>query len=1052
MHAEFEKEKYNVTINANGGEYKGAEYFVKEYTDTTILETPTREGYTFAGWKVIGKANLKNNVLSKVASDITVEAQWKVNEYKLKVKNENGLFSTKTYTVKYGEVKKIEVPTKKGHTFKGWTIEGEGTLNNNSIKIGSGDVTLTAKWQINTYTVSFNVNGGEEKVDDRKVQYKNKIGELPQITKKGYTFIGWYNGNKKVSKNTKIEENMNLIAKYKTNTYELTVNPNGGVWNGKDSEQEFRIEYTTTKEIENPTREGYTFTGWTVSSREAKLKNKIFAIGAEDSILTANWKVNTYRVEFDVNGGNEVYDAINRDYDTELGELPQPTKKGYTFEGWYNEEQKVDNTTLVKNNITLKAQYTINEYELTINPNGGIYNNNDRETGYTLKYQEKIELQEPTRGDYLFIGWNIQGEDAKLDGNSLIMGADDITLTAQWLKDDFSYVVKHYQQSLDGNTYDLISVDIRDGLKKGTVVNAATKEYEGFTRPEAKKITINIDNSQNIIEYRYDRKTYSLTINPNTGLYDGKTENTIINDVKFGATVNLGAPSKTGYTFKKWEITGKNTTILGNTMLTMGSENTVIKAKWEANKYLVSFNGNSGNVNGNDIEATYDEKYGELPTATREGYTFKGWYTQAEGGEEVKKTDTVKITENITLYAHWEINKQTLTINPNGGKYEGKEENTIKTIEFDGIYTVPVPTREGYTFTRWHLIGNGLMSTLVGQSTFTMKTEDCTLEAIWKANNYVLTLNPNGGELETTEKEVTYDKEYGALAQPTRLGYTFDGWYTQAEGGEKINPTNIVKITENTEIFAHWTGIVSTLTIDPNDGKWNNSEEIQEFEMEFDKTKEILLPTREGYTFISWDLTGANSSMSSITENATFTMGTEDAKLTATWKINSYTITLDVNGGAIAETTARRNHNETIDTIGVPTKNGYTFMGWYENIADEATKVEPSTKITKDMNLTAKWEANPVKLTINYNDKVTADNIINSKFEAINRIQIPRREGYTFKGWTLTRGNSQVNTSLTDETVVIMGTEDTTITANWEANKYTLTLEANGGTLTNTIK
>lgn len=1053
LHAEYEAKTYKITINANGGEYKGNKNFTKQYTDEIIVETPTRTGYTFMGWKIDGKANVKKNTLSKVASDVTLEAQWKVNKYKLTVKTDTGLFSDKKYTLNYGETKTIEVPTKTGYTFKGWTFEGKGSISGNTIKIGEGDATLIANWQINTYTVNFDSNGGKEQISKKQIQYKDKIGSLITPTKTGYTFIGWYNGNKKITEDTRIENNMNLVAKYKINTYELKVNPNGGSWNGKETEQKFKLDYNTTKEIENPTKTGYTFVDWTIDSEDAKLKDKIFTIGAGDAKLIANWQINTYRVEFNVNGGNEIYEAINRDYNTELGELPIPTKKGYTFDGWYNGNEKVESTTLVKDNTILEAHYTINEYELVVNPDGGIYNDNEKETRYTLKYQEKIEIAEPTRDGYIFMGWTIDSEDAVIDGNKLIIGAENATLTATWLKNDFSYIVKHYQQSLDGNTYTLVDIDTYTGLKKGTVVKAEPKNYDGFIIPETKELTIDTDNEQNIIEYKYDRKSYVLTINPNTGLYDDKSENTIINDVKFGATVDLKTPSKLGYTFDGWEISGENTDIIGNTMLTMGKENTVITAKWIANKYNVNFNGNGGQVKGNNIvEATYDEKYGELPTGEKTGYTFLGWFTEPEGGEEVKETDTVKITQNIILYAHWEINKQTLTINPNGGKYDGEESNTIERIEFDGTYTVRVPTREGYTFKYWNLTGNGMMSTLTSESTFTMKTEDCTLQAEWEANTYKLKLNPNEGELENTEKYVKYDEQYGTFAIPTRTGYTFDGWYTEVSGGQKLESSEIVKITEDTEIFAHWTIITSKLMINPNGGEWENSNEIQEFEMNYAETKEIQIPKREGYTFTSWTLNGKLANMTDITANATFTMGIEDASLTANWEINSYVITIDANGGAVSDTRIIKKYNETLETMLEPVKNGYTFLGWYENVQDENTKVELNTKVSKDMLLTAKWEANPVDLTINYNDGITDSEVIHTSFEMVNKINIPRREGYTFKGWELTEGNSQINISLTEQTVVIMGTENTTITAKWEANKYNLILEANGGVLENNTK
>ena len=92
-------------------------------------------------------------------------------------------------------------------------------------------------------------------------------------------------------------------------------------------------------------------------------------------------------------------------------------------------------------------------------------------------------------------------------------------------------------------------------------------------------------------------------------------------------------------------------------------------------------------------QVAYEGTYGSMPSPTRTGYTFAGWWTAASGGTQVTSSTTVTIPSNHTLYAHWTPNNYTLTAAPNSGSFNGSTSNTTYTQKFDTQKVLPMPTR-----------------------------------------------------------------------------------------------------------------------------------------------------------------------------------------------------------------------------------------------------------------------------------------------------------------------------------------------------------------------
>ena len=286
--------------------------------------------------------------------------------------------------------------------------------NGNSYEPGASvpaDVTeLTVQWTAPTYAVTLNTNGGT--INSGNVTgYTYGVGAtLPaadDMTYTGHTFKGWYdNENLTGSPVTAIGGtemgNKEYWAKWEINQYTITVKPENG-----------KADITITQDYGTPitaptlTREGYTFKGWDKEIPET--------MPADNITVKAQWEINQYTIAFDTNGGSEIA-PITQDYGTEITAPDNPTRKGYTFKGWDKEIPE----TMPADNITVKAQWEINQYTITFDTNGG-----SEIAPITQDYSTKITAPDnPTRKGYTFKGW-----DREIPKT---MPAENITITARW--------------------------------------------------------------------------------------------------------------------------------------------------------------------------------------------------------------------------------------------------------------------------------------------------------------------------------------------------------------------------------------------------------------------------------------------------------------------------------------------------------------------------------------------------------------------------------------------------------------------------------------------
>lgn len=158
--------------------------------------------------------------------------------------------------------------------------------------------------------------------------------------------------------------------------------------------------------------------------------------------------------------------------------------------------------------------------------------------------------------------------------------------------------------------------------------------------------------------------------------------------------------------------------------------------------------------------------------------------------------------EYYNLYLINTGDEVTITFDPNGGTLNAGEET--KAVQHNGTYgEMPTPIRSGYHFDGWYTEKDG--GTKVDANTSVATKEAHTLYARWSEAKYNITLDPNGGNLANATKEVTYNSPYGTLPTPNRAGYDFDGWFTEKDGGTKIEASTVVTAAEPHTLYAHWT-------------------------------------------------------------------------------------------------------------------------------------------------------------------------------------------------------------------------------------------------------
>ena len=336
----------------------------------------------------------------------------------------------------------------------------------------------------------------------------------------------------------------------------------------------------------------------------------------------------------------------------------------------------------------------------------------------------------------------------------------------------------------------------------------------------------------------------------------------------------------------------------------------------------------------------------DVPANTTYSVTFECNYdlTLKRGNRKATATCQARIDDlgiasaadsGTTVKFHWEeyniatiVNDQEVTsgnrtyINPGGNENEGKEITVTrsKILTYDFVNNTNARKAITHYFGFWVVCQRA--SSYVNQG-----------KIIWtitpKSIAYTVNFDPNGGVVSKASMAVTYGKAYGALPTPTRMGYTFDGWYTELTGGTKIVSSTMVGSSAGSTLYAHWKANQYTVTFDPNGGTVSTTSKTVTYGETYASPKALPEPTYPGHTFDGWytEKTGGTR----VTEDTVVTV-TKDHTLYARWHLTP----------AKEPTGIHLTTNQTIlygkkpwFSEGCATDTGHTISwAWYECSAD----------------------------------------------------------------------------------------------------------------------
>lgn len=411
-------------------------------------------------------------------------------------------------------------------------------------------------------------------------------------------------------------------------------------------------------------------------------------------------------------------------------------------------------------------------------------------------------------------------------------------------------------------------------------------------------------------------------------------------------------------------------------------EDMTLYAKWCPKQYTLTFD-STGGTSAESIDVPFGTAIGEMPTPTKSGYQFVGWYTRENGNGELYTPDNIMPKSDIKLYAAWLQNGKSLVVDfdTNGGK--GSVEKCLVGYN-ETIDSLPAVKRTGYTFVEWNSKPDGTGAHVTKKTKIIYN--NLKLYAIWKPNPCTVTINANKGTVTKDKLTVNYESKIGTLETPVREAYEFLGWYYA--DGTKCSPDDIV--TNNIKLTAKWRGYEYMILLNPKGGKM--TEDDTKYVCCGDSVGELPVPTRKGYYFLGWF---TKSKAKGTQYTAETEMPEKDITLYAGWKKKSgyaTSVSLDVTKlslgvGQSQNLTATLTPIATLDTLSWTSSNTKvaTVSSTGKVTAKGAGTATITVKTTKGKTASVKVTVKKAvtKLTASYSSRtIKVDQIVKATVKA----------------------------------------------------------------------
>ena len=622
-------------------------------------------------------------------------------------------------------------------------------------------------------------------------------------------------------------------------------------------------------------------------------------------------------------------------------------------------------------------------------------------------------LPTPSRVGYTFSGW-FAGEE-RVTADTVNYLTDDLHLVARWTqKTNISYTIEHWVEYVDSG----INPGYSGGQLQSMMHNGVTHQY-----------------------YRYAAPVFE------NGIADGRLElaSRTLDSLSDGLAMAGFTPS------------GAN--VYSVTVAPDGSS--VFPLFYDRNRYTVSYDANGGSLGGNEVRTTvtYGSQYAVMPNPTRTGYTFAGWFTEAHGGIEVQAGEICKATSDHTLYAHWTpVGTTPYTVYHLTQNLKDNTVSADKTADnYTVVHTDHLTGTSDTVVDIYAMAMEGFVPSPDNQYTITILADGSSATYLYYDRRITdVSFDSTGGSDVDFDLRLYYGGTFAFLpAAPKRLGYNFVGWYTgtnptaqRVEAGMSINDINPEGLNHLT-LYARWSPKSYDLTFQTHGGILSGSKTVI-----YDQLVGKL-PTADliGYNFIGWyDKDGKLGvpEGNHITEETPvadliqFINGVEFPKTLYAWyEPVEVTLTLDPGEGKLSgDNTLILTYDRALGELPIPTRGGYTFLGWHLNSLKGAIiTAETICKLVEGATAYAEYTPNlyEVELDTNGGDALDHSTQMGTFDAPYGTLPIPTRPGHTFLGWFDDEGNE-----VTADTILSTSSNHT-LTAHWQANRYTVTLDVNGG-------
>lgn len=1018
LYAEWEANDFDYKVNHYILDTDGVHYTLKEsetFTGKTDEEvTPSVKTYT-------GFTSPDTKTVTLLyGHDIVIDYYYTRNQYKVTLKKDENIQKTSgAGSYYYGEKVTIEATPKTGYSFSKWQddndVLSDNTVNNTSFILGDSDVTLEAKSLINQYDVSY-----IDWLDDTSVSNTDKLGSDVTALDYNSTVRGddlgddktpgvYYKGRvyDRCTEETVGTDGATVYRYFKNASYKVTLDLNDGSGNIFDT---VNVQYDNHyPALKTPSRTGYTFLGWNTKSNGSgdMITEESIVNNDSDDTFYAIWKANIYTVFFDANGGTVTPEQKEVTYNTTYGELPIPTRTGYQFLRWLddnNNEVTSDTIVTITKNQTLKAAWEKMAHTLTFDAGKGSVSPSSKIVAYDDEYGE---LPTPVRKGYDFVEWNY-----KEDGTGDALNTSDVVDTTE---DETVYAIYKpitYTIQLDPDGGEVSTNVITYTIEDEVTIPDANKRGYTFEGWGEKKITNLSKGTTGNLKFKatYNAIVYKISYDYNTGVLKNGQKNPDTYTVET-EDFTINNPVRTGYNFIGWKIgTGepqKEVTIHSGSI---GDISMI--AKYKAISHKVIFEPNGGNTPIKEKTVTYDESYGELPLPTKTGYVFIGWLNENE--EKITDKTMVTTVEDETLTASWAPKQHNVLFDTDGGS---DVEDIV--VTFDKPYgKLPETQKDGYDFAGWVDAENKVVT----KDDIVKTTEDETLTAVWKKKQYSVTCKDVLGDsthIDALLGEMTWQAEYGSFESGSKLGTNTErGFYYK--GRVYTSCTDGTVSSKGLTVYRIFKNATYKTTFDPNGGSLDTPSITTEYGKPLG---DLSVPEKTGHIFLGW-----------IDEEDTPVTGTDvtpdrDQTLTAVWAVKSFDVVYkDILGTpqnikkVLGKSKKTANFGSKVSgaELGINTERNAYYAGYvYKSSTDAIVHNNDVVvyRIFDKAKFVINYDANGGKIT-NRTKTVVYD-------DPIGKLEIPNKPGNNFITW------KDGDDAITPNTIYTK-TTDTTITAYYE--------------------